>query len=262
MAYSGSQAPLPPPPPVSGNRNTMRTVGGATSNFAYGDGANLQQARTLYQQGLAGTKFHNAPPVNAPGADDLSQMASQSLGQVRNPNSDHGHGYGRLASGPMRQHTIYAQDGQEWGSNNMAVVKRPVTPPPPPVAPPVTPPTQMSPGAPNPNAPVPGPGVDGRTVPIENTGTAPTPPAGSGIGAAPTQTTAPVGYDALQAKAEASQTVRQTYAGKWKPGSYIKASDGRTFQVVSGSYIGGVYTPIVRQPDGSGTMVHPDWRSF
>lgn len=146
MASAYNPTPLPPPPSgfTGGNRTTQHVVGGASSNMGYSAGANLANARNNYAAGRAGSTFRNQaaerPQFTSPGNGIVpsnaqaigAQMRANTSGMVQNPNSTPGMGYGNLPA-PIRQHTIAAQNGNEWGSYNMAEVRgvAPTVPPPP-----------------------------------------------------------------------------------------------------------------------------------
>lgn len=258
-AYSQGQAPLPPPPSGfrGGNRVSQHVVGGANANVGYSAGANLQNARQGYASGNAGSYFRNQatqkpefnykPPANAPTATQAvgNQIRANSSGQVANPTSTPGMGYGRLNS-PVRQHTIAAQDGAEWGSYNMAPMH-----PTPPTPPPPTGGTGGSGGAG-------GAGVG------NNSGTA----IGSGG-----QVTIPPGYATPLMGTESvdnamrNQTLRQEWAGKVQAGAIIPSLDGTAYKVVSlvAKDVNGnkTFVPMVyTKGDNKKLVIHPAWQNF
>lgn len=138
MTYSQGATPIPPPP-GGGNRNSQHVVGGKTSNLGYSAGANLQNARSLYQKGRAGSTFRNqsavrpqfnvANPTNQAQATG-NQLRANTVGLIRPANntpgfSDYYAGNYRAAAEPIRQHIIPTTDGFEYGGTGLAAIRPP-----------------------------------------------------------------------------------------------------------------------------------------
>lgn len=110
-------------------------------------------------------------------------------------------------------------------------------------------------------APLPVVGTTGTTAPSPTT-TAPTPTAPTPTTPTPTSPTptqpAPT---TTTTTTRTNQQIRQASVG-WTVGSYLPDTTGTKWQVVGGTYINGLYVPLVRQRDGSGTMIHPSWQEL
>lgn len=125
-------------------------------------------------------------------------------------------------------------------------------------APPLPAPVAPAPVAPRPVVPQPVAPLPTVPVPVTPLPVAPIP-------APPvTKTTTPAPptpEPALLGEAR-NQQIRQLAVG-WQVGAYLPSADGKTYEVV-GRYqdASGISLPLVRQPDGSGTMIHPAWQAL
>ena len=99
-------------------------------------------------------------------------------------------------------------------------------------------PSPVKPNVPKPQKPAPVKRPNGRPSPIRTTPAKPAKPKPAATG-------------------KPSNKLPST---SWKKGSKIPDSRGRVFEIIGGAVKNGKYVPIVRQPGGKGTMVHPSWQ--
>lgn len=237
---------------MGGNRKKKHIVGGATSNVAYTPGANLQMARSGFQQnqGIVGTNamqrgfFQGQQDVapnfsavqtnqmqagQAPGqAQSVGNTLFQNtMGNVRPANAPAGLGFGRSnALGVVRQHTISGNEGLDSG-----MTYTPTAAPPPPPPTPVAPPQQTT-----------GTSGTGTLIPgaNPNDGT----PLGTVLG-----------------------NILTDAQGRWTPPAGIKIGDpvpGREGVTYAGTaYLtNGQYAPIIKYTKTGISQIDPTWQTW